>query len=40
MADGGEQRSSDEVDERGKEQECGVREGTEERRCLLGASPS
>jgi hypothetical protein len=39
-ADGGGQRSSGEVVERGKEQECGVREGIEERRSLLGAYPS
>jgi hypothetical protein len=40
MADGGGQRSSGEVVEWGKEQECGAREGTKERRHLLGASPS
>jgi hypothetical protein len=40
MADGGGQRSSGEVVERGKEQECGAREGIKEKRRLLGASPS
>jgi hypothetical protein len=37
-ADGGGQRSSGEVVERGKEQERDAREGTEERRSLLGTS--
>jgi hypothetical protein len=40
MADGDEQKSSGEVVERGKQQECGAREGIEEKRCLLSASPS
>jgi hypothetical protein len=40
MADGGGQRSSGEVVERGKEQECYAHEGIEERRSLLGAFPS
>jgi hypothetical protein len=40
MADSGGQRSSGEVVERGKEQEYGAREGTEERRHLLGTSQS
>jgi hypothetical protein len=37
--DGSGQRSSGEVVERGKEQECGAREGIEERRSLLGVFP-
>jgi hypothetical protein len=39
-ADGGGEWSSGEVVERGEEQECDAREGTEERRSLLGTSPS
>jgi hypothetical protein len=38
-ADGGGQRSSGEVVERGKEQECGARKGIEER-SLLSVFPS
>jgi hypothetical protein len=40
MADGGAQRSSGEVVERGKEQDCDAREGIEERRSSLSASSS
>jgi hypothetical protein len=40
VADGGGQWSSGEVVGRGEEQECDAHEGTEERRSLLGMSPS